>query len=73
MAGIDVPNKSIERFSEVAKDMQAEEGITIAVVVIERLKQIKGVAGFYIMATEWEEKIPKIVERSGFNSRLVLD
>ena len=29
---------------------------------IQRLKEVKGVAGFHIMAIEWEEKVPEIVE-----------
>lgn len=71
--GMDVPKELIDRLSGVAKDKQAEEGITIAVEAIERLKQVKGVAGFHIMAIEWEEKVPEIVERSGLYPRPVLD
>jgi methylenetetrahydrofolate reductase (NADPH) len=29
------------------------------------LKEVKGVSGFHVMAIEWEEKVPEIVERSG--------
>jgi DNA-binding response OmpR family regulator len=35
------------------------------------LKQEEGVRGFHIMAIEWEEKVPEIVERAG--DLLVLD
>ncbi|PHR28139.1 MAG: 5,10-methylenetetrahydrofolate reductase [Desulfotalea sp.] len=71
--GMDVPKDVIARLSGVAKDKQADEGITIAVEAIERLKQIKGVAGFHIMAIEWEEKVPEIVERSGLYPRPIVD
>jgi methylenetetrahydrofolate reductase (NADPH) len=30
---------------------------------------VKGVAGFHIMAIEWEEKVPEIVERAGLYPR----
>jgi methylenetetrahydrofolate reductase (NADPH) len=34
-----------------------------------RLKEVKGVSGFHIMAIEWEEKVPEIVERAGLFPR----
>jgi methylenetetrahydrofolate reductase (NADPH) len=36
---------------------------------IERLKALSGVAGFHIMAIEWEGKVPEIVERAGLYPR----
>ena len=50
----------------------AEEGLTIAVEAIQRLKEVKGLAGFHIMAIEWEEKVPEIVERAGLYPRPVI-
>jgi methylenetetrahydrofolate reductase (NADPH) len=40
----------------VPKDKQAQEGIDICVETIQRLKEVEGVAGFHIMAIEWEKK-----------------
>jgi len=71
--GMDVPEELIKRLSGVPKDKQAEEGITIAVESIQRLKECKGVSGFHIMAIEWEDKVPEIVERSGLYPRPVVD
>jgi methylenetetrahydrofolate reductase (NADPH) len=71
--GMDVPEELIKRLSGVPKDKQAEEGLTIAVEAIQRLKECKGVSGFHIMAIEWEEKVPEIVERSGLYPRPVVD
>ncbi len=67
--GMDVPDEIIDRLSGVAKDKQAQEGIDICVEAIERLKGVEGVSGFHIMAIEWEEKVPEIVERSGLYPR----
>lgn len=67
--GMDVPDAIIKRLSGVAKEKQAEEGIAICVESIERLKQVEGVRGFHIMAIEWEEKVPEIVERAGLYPR----
>ncbi len=51
------------------KEKQPEEGIDICVESIERIREIKGVSGFHIMAIEWEEKVPEIVERAGLYPR----
>ncbi len=71
--GMDVPEELIERLKGVEKNKQSEEGITIAVETIQRLKEVKGVAGFHIMAIEWEEKVPEMVERSGLYPRPAVD
>lgn len=67
--GMDVPDEVIKRLSGVPKEKQAQEGIDICVEAIQRLKECKGVKGFHVMAIEWEEKVPEIVERSGLYPR----
>lgn len=67
--GMDVPDEIIARLSGVEKKKQAQEGIDICVEHIQRLKEVEGVAGFHVMAIEWEEKVPEIVERSGLYPR----
>jgi methylenetetrahydrofolate reductase (NADPH) len=67
--GMDVPDDIVKRLADTPKEKQAEEGINICVEAIERLKEVKGVAGFHIMAIEWEEKVPEIVKRAGLFPR----
>jgi methylenetetrahydrofolate reductase (NADPH) len=67
--GMDIPDDVIKRLEGVPKEQQPEEGIKMAVESIERLKQVKGVHGFHIMAIEWEEKVPQIVEKAGLYPR----
>ena len=67
--GMDVPDELVNRMAGVPKEKQPQEGIDICVESIERLREIKGVAGFHIMAIEWEEKVPEIVERAGLYPR----
>lgn len=67
--GMDVPDAVVERMGAVPKENQPEEGIRICVETIERLKKVEGVAGFHIMAIEWEQKVPEIVERAGLLPR----
>jgi len=63
--GMDVPDEVVKRLAGVPKEKQAEEGINLAVEQIEELKGLPGLRGFHVMAIEWEEKVPEIVERTG--------
>jgi methylenetetrahydrofolate reductase (NADPH) len=67
--GMDVPKEIVERMASVPKEKQAEEGVTICVETIEKLKKIEGVSGIHIMAIEWEEKVQEICERAGLLPR----
>lgn len=61
--GISIPDELINRVKKAKKSK--EEGIKVCVEMIERLKNIQGVHGIHIMAVEWEEVIPEIVQRTG--------
>jgi methylenetetrahydrofolate reductase (NADPH) len=69
VAGMDIPDKVLKRMQSVPADKQGEEGITIAVETIQALKEMKGMSGVHIMAIEWEDVVPQIVERAGFTPR----
>jgi methylenetetrahydrofolate reductase (NADPH) len=71
--GMDVPDEIVQRLADTPKEKQAEEGIKICIESIERLKQVEGVAGFHIMAIEWEEMVPQIVEGAGLYPRPEVD
>lgn len=71
--GMDVPDEIIKRMAGVPKEKQPEEGIKMSVEAIERLKTVEGVKGFHIMAIEWEQKVPEIVERAGLLPRPQID
>jgi len=71
--GMDVPDDVVKRMAGVPKEKQAEEGLTICVESILRLKDVEGVRGFHVMAIEWEERVPEIVERSGLYPRPEID
>ncbi len=67
--GMDVPDEVVKRMAGVPKEKQAEEGLKMAVEDMKRLEEVEGVAGFHIMAIEWEQKVPEIVERAGLLPR----
>lgn len=69
VAGMDVPEDLINRMAAVPKDKQAEEGIRIAAEYIQQVREIKGVAGIHLMAIEWEQKVPEILEAAGLADR----
>ncbi|MEE9436482.1 MAG: methylenetetrahydrofolate reductase [Candidatus Adiutricales bacterium] len=71
--GMDVPDEVVKRMADAPKKEQAAEGIKICVESIQRLKELDGVAGFHIMAIEWEEKVPEIVEAAGLYPRPEVD
>ena len=71
--GMDVPEEIINRMKGVPKEKQAEEGIKICIESIQRLKECEGIHGFHIMAIEWEQKVPEIVEKSGLFPRPVVE
>jgi methylenetetrahydrofolate reductase (NADPH) len=71
--GMDVPDDLIKRLSGVPKEKQGEEGIKICIEQIQELKEVKGVKGFHIMAIEWEEKVPEIVQQAGLYPRPKVD
>ena len=71
--GMDVPDEVVKRMAGTPKEKQPEEGIKICIESIQRLKEVEGVRGFHIMAIEWEEKVPEIVEKTGLYPRPKVD
>ena len=67
--GMDIPDSIIERLRGVPKEQVSKEGIKLCVDIINQVRQIKGIAGIHLMAIEWEEIVPEIVEAAGFLPR----
>jgi methylenetetrahydrofolate reductase (NADPH) len=62
--GVFVPDQVIKRL-EAAGDGVEEEGVTIALELIEAIKGKQGVHGIHLMAVGWEEIVPRIVTEAG--------
>lgn len=69
VAGMDLPDSLLERMEKTPAAKQREEGLKIASETIEALKNIPGVRGIHIMAIEWEESVPQLVENCGLLPR----
>ena len=67
--GMDVPDAVVERLRSVPKEEVAKEGIKVCVDIINQVREIEGVAGIHLMAIEWEEVVPEIVEKAGLLPR----
>ena len=70
--GMDVPDETIERLRGVPKEQVPREGINLCVDIINRVRQIEGVAGIHLMAIEWEEAVPEILHAAGLLPRPTL-
>jgi methylenetetrahydrofolate reductase (NADPH) len=67
--GMDVPDSVVARLQEVPKEQVSGEGVKLCIDIINQLREIDGVAGVHIMAIEWEEVVPEIVEAAGLLPR----
>ena len=70
VSGVSVPDAIITRLEE-AKNAK-EEGLVIALEIIEQVKEIPGIHGVHIMAVGWEDIVPEMVEKAGLMPRPVL-
>jgi methylenetetrahydrofolate reductase (NADPH) len=61
--GVHIPDSVVQRLAGAANPRA--EGVSIAVELIQQMREIPGVAGVHIMAFKMEETVPEIVQRSG--------
>jgi methylenetetrahydrofolate reductase (NADPH) len=64
--GVIVPEKIMNRL-EKAGEGAGEEGVQIALEVIESVKSKRGINGIHIMTLSWESIVPRIVTESGLS------
>jgi methylenetetrahydrofolate reductase (NADPH) len=58
--GVTIPQKLLSRM-EAAGDGAQEEGVQIALELIEAIRDKQGVHGIHIMAVGWEDIVPRLV------------
>jgi len=63
--GVCIPDKLMKRMEAAGESGAAEEGIRIALELMENIKSMQGINGFHIMAVGWEEIVPRIVSEAG--------
>jgi methylenetetrahydrofolate reductase (NADPH) len=62
--GVTIPDKLLRRM-ENAGDGATEEGVQIALELIESIRKKQGVNGIHLMPVGWESIVPRIVEEAG--------
>ena len=62
--GVTIPDHLMKRM-EAAGDGAEEEGIQIALELIEAIKGKQGISGIHLMAVGWEEVVPRIITEAG--------
>lgn len=62
--GITLPGSILERM-EKAGDKAPEEGVQIALEIIEKIKDKRGVNGIHLMTLGWESIVERIVREAG--------
>jgi 5,10-methylenetetrahydrofolate reductase len=75
--GIHIPQEYIARLKEAgagldetdASKAYEEEGLEIALELIEAVKRVQGVCGIHIMGVAWTESVPQIVRAAGLYPR----
>ena len=67
VAGMSIPDELITRMESAAEPK--EEGVKIAVEMIEEIKGIEGVAGLHLMPIGWESITQTILEKAGLLPR----
>jgi methylenetetrahydrofolate reductase (NADPH) len=67
--GVIIPDDIVERMRKTPISNQREEGKRICVEIIERVREIEGVAGVHVMAYRQEELVAEIIEEAGLLPR----
>ena len=62
--GVRLPQSVLNRM-EKAGDGAHEEGVRIALEIIDKVKNKKGISGIHLMTLGWEEIVERIVRESG--------
>ena len=67
--GIDVPDDVVARMDGTPAERQAEEGLAMALEIVEQVRSIPGISGIHLMAIRNEEAILRVVEAAGLLPR----
>jgi methylenetetrahydrofolate reductase (NADPH) len=73
--GVVIPPEIVKRMDAAGEkdggspaERMQEEGIRIALEMIEKLKGTAGIAGMHVMAVHWEEVVPRLLAEAGLTA-----
>jgi methylenetetrahydrofolate reductase (NADPH) len=61
--GVVIPPEILRRMDNASDEK--EEGVAIALEIIEKLRSTPGIHGMHIMAVHWEEIVPRLIQEAG--------
>ena len=70
--GLQVPDALVNRLERTPPARQAEEGIKIAVELVNAVREIPGVSGVHLIGIKWEEGVVQVAEAAGLLPRPTL-
>src|SRR6202048_3548857 len=70
--GLHVPDALVDRLEKTPPARQAEEGIQIAVELVQAVREIPGVAGVHLIGIKWEEGVVQVADAAGLLPRPTL-
>jgi methylenetetrahydrofolate reductase (NADPH) len=70
--GLHVPESLVSRLEKIPPARQAEEGVKIAVELVNAVREIRGVSGVHLIGIKWEEGVVQVAEAAGLLPRPTL-
>jgi methylenetetrahydrofolate reductase (NADPH) len=67
-----VPDELVARLEKTPAARQAEEGVTIAVELVNAVREIPGISGVHLIGIKWEEGVAQVTEAAGLLPRPTL-
>jgi methylenetetrahydrofolate reductase (NADPH) len=67
--GIDVPELVVDRMESMPEDRQWDEGVRLALEIVEEVRTIPGIRGLHLMSIRNEAAIVRVVEEAGLLPR----
>lgn len=67
--GIDVPEPVLHRMEATPPERQWDEGVRLALEIVEQVREIPGVRGVHLMSIRNEDAIVRVVEEAGLLPR----
>ncbi len=70
--GVSIPRPILQRMEDAEdRGNAAEEGVRIALELIEKIRGMQGFNGIHLMAVGWEEIVPRIVQEARLEAGLL--
>ena len=70
--GLHVPDELVARLEKTPPARQAEEGVKIAVELVNAVRTIPGVSGVHLIGIKWEEGVVQVADAAGLLPRPTL-